>query len=136
MRSLANSRISSRASGWNCCWSSPRSCHRCQLSTRVERAAGAGRVHECQTPVFLWADVDAGRVRVFADVAPEAPTVKGFVSLLTDIFSGSTPDEVLTFEPNLVSRFGLADALGMVRMRGLSAIAQRIRQKVAQAVAN
>ena len=101
-----------------------------------ERAKGAGRVHECQTPVFLWAEVDAGRVRVFADVAPEAPTVKGFVSLLAEIFSGATPDEVLAYEPNLVSRFGLAEALGMVRMRGLSAIAQRIRQKVAQAIAN
>jgi cysteine desulfuration protein SufE len=94
----------------------------------------AGRVHECQTPVYLWADVADGRVRVWADVAPEAPTVKGFVSLLVELFSGATPDEVLAFQPNLVSRFGLADALGMVRMRGLSAIAHHIRQKVAQAI--
>jgi cysteine desulfuration protein SufE len=101
----------------------------------AERDAGAGRVHECQTPVFLWADVEDGQVRVYAEVAPEAPTVKGFVSLLADIFSGATPAEVAAFEPNLVHRFGLADALGMVRMRGLSAIAQRIRQKVAQTTA-
>jgi cysteine desulfuration protein SufE len=96
----------------------------------AERDAGAGRVHECQTPVFLWTEVENGQVRVYADVAPEAPTVKGFVSLLADIFSGATPAEVAAFEPNLVHRFGLADALGMVRMRGLSAIARRIRQKV------
>jgi cysteine desulfuration protein SufE len=96
----------------------------------AERDAGAGRVHECQTPVFLWTEVENGQVRVYADVAPEAPTVKGFVSLLADIFTGATPAEVAAFEPNLVHRFGLADALGMVRMRGLSAIARRIRQKV------
>jgi cysteine desulfuration protein SufE len=100
-----------------------------------QRDQGAGRVHECQTPVFLWADVENGRVRVFAEVAPEAPTVKGFVSLLAEIFSGAAPDEVLAFQPNLVARFGLADALGMVRMRGLTAIAHHIRQKVASAIA-
>ena len=68
-------------------------------------------------------------------MAPEAPTVKGFVSLLSDLFAGAEAREVLQFEPNLVLRFGLAEALGMVRMRGMSAIAQRIRQQVAQAAA-
>ena len=100
-----------------------------------QRDQGAARVHECQTPVFLWVEVSDGRVRVVADVAPEAPTVKGFVSLLADLFSAAPADEVLAFEPNLVARFGLADALGMVRMRGLTAIAHRIRQKVAEAIA-
>lgn len=101
---------------------------------QAERDAGVNRVHECQTPVFLWARVEDGRVQVFADVAPEAPTVKGFVSLLVDIFSGAHPDEVIAFEPNLVNRLGLADALGMVRMRGLTSVAFHIRQKVAQAI--
>lgn len=101
----------------------------------AERQAGLNRVQECQTPVFLWADVETGRVRIYADVAPEAPTVKGFVSLLVDIFSGATPAEVIAFEPNLVQRFGLGQALGMVRMRGLQAIAYHIRQKVANAIA-
>jgi cysteine desulfuration protein SufE len=99
----------------------------------AERAAGLNRVHECQTPVFLWTDVEDGRVHVHAYVAPEAPTVKGFVSLLADIFSGATPGEVAAFQPDLVRRFGLVDALGMVRMRGLHAIAHHIRQKVARA---
>ena len=65
-----------------------------------------------------------------ADVAPEAPTVKGFVSLLVDIFSGATPEpSVWPSTPIWCSRFGLAEALGMVRMRGLHAIAQHIRRK-------
>jgi cysteine desulfuration protein SufE len=101
----------------------------------AERDAGLNRVHECQTPVFLWVDLEDGRVRVHADAAPEAPTVKGFVSLLADIFSGATPDEVAAFQPNLVERFGLAQSLGMVRMRGLQAIAHHIRRKVAEAAA-
>ncbi len=102
---------------------------------RAERDAGMNRVHECQTPVFLWADVEDGKVRIFADVAPEAPTVKGFVSVLVDLFSGAAPDEVLAVDANLVQRFGLVEALGMVRMRGLSAIAHHIRQKIGKALA-
>ena len=101
----------------------------------AERDAGAGRVPECQTPVFLWITLDGGQVHIDADVAPEAPTVKGFVSLLVDIFTGATPEDVLAFQPNFVERFALREALGMVRMRGLAAIAHAIRQKVARAAA-
>jgi cysteine desulfuration protein SufE len=99
----------------------------------AQRDAGMNRVHECQTPVFLWAEVDQGRVRILADVAPEAPTVKGFVSILSDLFTGATPSEVAATSPDLVRRFGLTEALGMVRMRGLQAIAHYIRSRVAQA---
>jgi cysteine desulfuration protein SufE len=100
---------------------------------RAERDAGMNRVHECQTPVFLWVEIENSRVRIFADVAPEAPTVKGFVSVLVDVFSDATPQESLAVEGNLVQQFGLVEALGMVRMRGLQAIAHHIRQKIAAA---
>ena len=103
----------------------------------AERDEGLGRVVECQTPVFLWVTLEDGRVHIDADVAPEAPTVKGFVSLLIDIFSGATPEEALAVDANVVERFGLADprALGMVRMRGLHAITHYIRRKIAEAAA-
>jgi cysteine desulfuration protein SufE len=100
---------------------------------QAERAAGLNRVHECQTPVFLWTEVVDGRVRIFADVAPEAPTVKGFVSLLAELLSGAAPEEVLALDADLVQRFGLLEALGMVRMRGLHAVAHHIRRKIAAA---
>lgn len=102
---------------------------------QAERDAGMNRVQECQTPVFLWVEIEDGQVRILADVAPEAPTVKGFVSLLVDIFSGAPASEVLSAESSLVHRLGLAQALGMVRMRGMQAIAHHIRQKVSQAAA-
>jgi cysteine desulfuration protein SufE len=100
----------------------------------AQRDAGLNRVHECQTPVFLFTDVENGRVRVHADVAPEAPTVKGFVSILIDLFSGASPEEVLALDADLVGRFGLVEALGMVRMRGLHAIAHHIRRKIAESI--
>ena len=101
-----------------------------------ERDAGLNRVHECQTPVFLWVENDGGRVNIIADVAPEAPTVKGFVSILADIYRGADAAEVVAAPPDIVQRFGLTEALGMVRMRGMQAISQHIRRRVTESIAN
>ena len=101
-----------------------------ELQAEKERAAH--RVHECQTPVFLWVKVVDGRVQIMADVAPEAPTVKGFAGILVELFSQSRAEEVLAVEPDLVHRLGLSEALGMMRMRGLNAILFYIRNQVRQ----
>jgi cysteine desulfuration protein SufE len=90
-------------------------------------------VHECQTPVFIWTDVQNGRVQLHAWVAPEAPTVKGFIGVLREAFHGALPEAVLAVEPNLLKRLGLVEALGMQRMRGLHAILFYIRQQVGKA---
>lgn len=97
---------------------------------QAERDAGNHRVHECMTPVYLWVLPENGHVRIHGDVAPEAPTVKGFVGILADAFTGATPDEVLAVPSDVMRRLGLVEALGMVRMRGLSAILNRIRAEV------
>ena len=97
---------------------------------QAEREKSEHRVHECQTPVFLWVAAPDGRVQIQAEVAPEAPTVKGFVGILVDAFSGGSPTEVLALEPDLVGRLGLAEALGMMRMRGLNAILFYIRKRL------
>src|SRR5262245_27337911 len=48
-------------------------------------------VPECQTPVYLWVEVTGGMVHLFADVPPESPTVRGFVSLLVQALDGVSP---------------------------------------------
>ncbi|HEV3415809.1 MAG TPA: SufE family protein [Pirellulales bacterium] len=100
---------------------------------QAEKDRGEHRVHECQTPVFLWVEVIDGQVQVYGDVAPEAPTVKGFVGILVDAFSGSSPEEVLSVQPDLLQRLGLLQALGMMRMRGLQAIQFTILDQVRKA---
>jgi cysteine desulfuration protein SufE len=97
---------------------------------REERDAGIGRVPECMTPVFMWIDVVNEKVQLIADVAPEAPTVKGFVAILVEAWNGATPAEVAAAPQDILRQMGLADKLGMTRLRGLNAIVQRIKREV------
>ena len=99
---------------------------------RAERDAGFGRVPECMTPVFMWIDVADGKVQIVADVAPEAPTVKGFVALLVDAWNGATAAEVAAAPTDVLRGMGLADKLGMMRLQGLNAIVHRIKAEVAR----
>ncbi|MCH8029031.1 MAG: SufE family protein [Candidatus Dadabacteria bacterium] len=97
------------------------------------RDAGLNRVHECQTPVFMWVNVKDGRVSMHADVARESPTVRGFVSILVDAFDGATPDEVEQAPSNLLTEIGLVNKLGMTRTRGLGAVYGRLKNDVRKA---
>ena len=91
---------------------------------------GVGRVHECQTPVFLYVEVVDGKVSIYADVPRESPTVRGFLSLLIKQLSGATPAEVEATPDDLLERLGLTQDLGMTRTQGLTAILGRVKAAV------
>lgn len=101
---------------------------------KLARDAGYNRVPECQTPVFLWVEISDGVVSIHADVAKESPTVRGFVAILVNAFSGATPEEVLKAPNDLLSRLGLVNKLGITRIQGLSAVYQRIKNEVKKAL--
>lgn len=88
------------------------------------------KVHECQTPVSLWVEVNNGKVQIFADVPRESPTVRGFVSILISAFNGATTQEVIDAPTDILNRSGLARTIGMMRTQGLSAILQRVKEEV------
>lgn len=100
------------------------------------------RVHECQTPVYLWVKLGpangspggAKPVELIAEVAEEAPTVKGFVSVLADAVRGCPADEVLAIRDDLLDRLGLAEVLGIMRARGLRAIVEHVKRNVVAAM--
>ena len=98
-----------------------------------EKARGGHRVHECQTPVYLWVEVDGGKVHIHADVPPESPTVRGFISLLARNLDGVAPDDVARVPDDLLDQLGLSETLGMNRTQGLTAILHRIKRSVAAA---
>ena len=101
----------------------------------AEKDRGDHRVHECQTPVFLWVELEDGKVHIHADVPRESPTVRGFVSLLARTLDGATPDAVARLPLDLLDQLGLSEALGMTRTQGLTAILHRVKSSVASATA-
>jgi cysteine desulfuration protein SufE len=100
---------------------------------QAEKAQGRNMVEECQTPVYLWVEVDGGRVHIHADVPRESPTVRGFVSLLARTLDGETTDAVARLPLDLLDQLGLSEALGMTRTQGLTAILHRVKSSVASA---
>jgi cysteine desulfuration protein SufE len=101
----------------------------------AEKQRGHNRVHECQTPVYLWVEVDEGKVHIHADVPRESPTVRGFISLLARTLDNQTPDAVAQMPDDLLDQLGLSETLGMTRTQGLTAILNRIKRSVATAAA-
>jgi cysteine desulfuration protein SufE len=97
---------------------------------QAEKELGHNRVDECQTPVFLWVEVDQGRIHIHADVPREAPTVRGFVSLLARTLEGASPGAVARLPLDLLDQLGLSETLGMTRTQGLTAILHRIKKSV------
>lgn len=107
------------------------------LPERLEaRKDSAHRVEECQSPVYLFVELEGGRVALFADVPAEAPTVRGFVAMLVEGLSGSTVDEVLALPGDLLQRSGMPEVLGMQRLGGLNGVLRRLRADVARASAS
>lgn len=99
----------------------------------AEKDRGDHRVHECQTPVFLWVETEEGKVHIHADVPPESPTVRGFISLLARSLEGAAPADVARIPDDLLDQLGLSETLGMNRTQGLTAILYRIKRSVAAA---
>ena len=93
----------------------------------------AHRVEECQSPVYLFVELDGQRVSLHADAPIEAPTVRGFVSLLMEGLEGATVEDILQVPNDLVDRCGLSEILGMLRVRGLSGVLRRVKGDVTRA---
>jgi len=87
------------------------------------------RVHECQTPVYLSVIEKNKILNIFADVPRESPTVRGIVSILIKAFTGSERNEIVSIPLDLIRRLGLSDKIGMLRIYGINAIIQRLRQQ-------
>lgn len=92
------------------------------------------RVEECQSPVYLFVELEGEKVALHADAPIEAPTVRGFVSLLVQGLDGASPEEILAVKPDLIERIGLPEILGMLRVRGLSGVLARVKGEVTRAL--
>lgn len=89
------------------------------------------RVEECQAPVFIFVEVDESNiVHLFATAPPEAPTTRGFASILVQGLAGLTADEVLAVPDDFPQTLGLTQAVSPLRIRGMSALLGRTKRQV------
>jgi cysteine desulfuration protein SufE len=89
------------------------------------------RVEECQSPVFIFVSVDDETiVHVHATAPREAPTTRGFASILVQGLKGLTVDEVLEVPDDYPSDLGLTEAVSPLRIRGMTAMLGRIKRQV------
>ncbi len=96
------------------------------------------QVLECQSPLFLTVESEAtesGEVmRLFFQAPPEAPTTRGFASVLHEGLDGLTAQEILAVPDDMPEQLGLTRAISPLRMRGMSAMLGRVKRKIASGV--
>jgi cysteine desulfuration protein SufE len=88
------------------------------------------RVEECQSPVYLFVEVNAGVASIYLTAPLEAPTTRGFASILQLALDNQSSDQVLNFDDSFVSNLGLTNLVSPLRIRGMHGMLHRIKRQV------
>lgn len=82
-------------------------------------------IEGCQSRVWLQADYEDGKILFKGE--SDAVIVKGIVSLLINIMSGHTPQEILDTDLYFIEKIGLKEHLSPTRSNGLAAMVKQMR---------
>ena len=82
-------------------------------------------IEGCQSRVWLQADYEDGKI-IFKGES-DAVIVKGIVSLLINVLSGLTPQEILDTDLYFIEQIGLKEHLSPTRSNGLVAMVKQMR---------
>jgi cysteine desulfuration protein SufE len=94
------------------------------------------RVEECQSPVFMFVEVDEQNiVHLFVTAPKEAPTTRGFASILVQGLAGLTVQEVLDIPDDFPQDLGLTEAVSPLRVRGMTALLVRAKRQIREKTA-
>jgi cysteine desulfuration protein SufE len=100
------------------------------LPSTLEEAA-MEPVPECQSPLFLHVDAsDFDHVRLFFSAPAEAPTTRGFASILAAGLDGQSAADILAVPDDFYAELGLAALISPLRLRGMSAMLARIKRRL------
>lgn len=100
------------------------------LPDELEEAA-MEPVPECQSPLFLHVDAgDREHVRLYFSAPAEAPTTRGFASILATGLDGQSAAAILAVPDDFYSDLGLAKLISPLRLRGMSAMLTRIKRRL------
>lgn len=82
-------------------------------------------IEGCQSRVWLNAELNNGIITYQGE--SDAVLVKGIVSLLIQVLSGHTPDEILNTELYFIDAIGLKEHLSPTRSNGLLAMIKQMK---------
>ncbi len=91
-----------------------------------EQKTDENLINGCQSKVWLIAEIlDNGSLIFKAD--SDALITRGLVSLIVEVYSQHTPDEIIAFEPVFIEEAGLQQHLSPNRANGLMAMIKQIK---------
>ena len=94
-------------------------------------------VVECQSPLFVHVDVDdPARVRLYFSAPVEAPTTRGFASILAAGLDQQSVADILAVPEDFYTDLGLAELISPLRLRGMSAMLARIKRRLSASAEN
>jgi cysteine desulfuration protein SufE len=93
------------------------------------------QVVECQSPVFIFVEVNDDVVHLFATAPREAPTTRGFASILVQGLAGLTVQQVLDVPDDFPQDLGLSEAISPLRVRGMTAMLGRTKRQIREKTA-
>jgi cysteine desulfuration protein SufE len=100
------------------------------LPADLEQAA-MEPVPECQSPLFLHVDAaDPEHVRLYFSAPAEAPTTRGFASILAIGLDNQPAADILAVPDDFYSELGLAALISPLRLRGMAAMLARIKRRL------
>ncbi|QZT58408.1 MULTISPECIES: SufE family protein [Mycolicibacterium] len=100
------------------------------LPDELEEAA-MEPVPECQSPLFLHVDAgDRDHVRLYFSAPAEAPTTRGFAAILAAGLDGQSAEDILAVPDDFYTDLGLAKLISPLRLRGMSAMLARIKNRL------
>lgn len=86
----------------------------------------------CQSRVWLDAQMSSGLLVFTAD--SDAVITRGIISLLISVYSGRTPQEILSDDFSFLETIGLKENLSPTRANGLLSMIETIRKKASENV--
>ena len=87
------------------------------------------RVEECQAPVFIAVEGNADAVELYFSAPREAPTTRGFASVLHTALNGKTAQEITDLDDDFPGQLGLEKLISPLRVRGMRGMLFRIKRK-------
>ena len=79
----------------------------------------------CVSQLWIFPSFSDGKCHFQAD--SEASITKGTASLLCDLYSGETPEDIIRLEPDFLGEVGITQHLSPNRRNGLTGVREKIK---------